>query len=145
MSLKDAFSIAASGLTAQRVRMESIASNLANARTTRTPEGGPYKRRDPVFVAEPTAPAATPAAGDPFAPSMRGVRVERIAEDPSAPVMKYEPGHPDADAAGFVAYPNVDSVQEMVNLLSASRSYEANVTMVRGLREMSRQALGILR
>ncbi len=141
MSLLRAFAISASGLTAQRTRMETIASNLANARTTRTAEGGPYRRKQPVFTAEPLAASF----GDTLGAALRAVRVERIAEDPSPSLMKYEPGHPDADASGMVAYPNVDPVQEMVDMLSATRSYEANVTLVRDVREMGRSALGILR
>lgn len=141
MSLERAFLIAASGLAAQRTRMEIVASNLANARTTRTPEGGPYRRKEPVFVAEPlAAPFEKSLAG-----ALRSVRVERIVEDPAPPALRYEPGHPDADADGFVPYPNVDPVEEMVDMLSATRSYEANVTLVRSVREMFRSALGILR
>jgi flagellar basal-body rod protein FlgC len=136
MSLERAFGIAADGLSAQRTRMETVASNLANARTTRTAEGGPYQRLAPVFVAEPLT--------GPDAASLHGVRVERIAADPAPPVLRFEPGHPDADPAGFVSYPNVDPITEMVDMLSATRSYEANVTVVRSVREMLRSALEIL-
>ena len=141
MSLDRALAISAAGLSAQRMRMEIVASNLANARTTRTPEGGPYRRREPVFTAEPL-PARF---GDALGQALRSVAVERIAEDPAPPVMRYEPGHPDADATGFVAYPNVNPIEETVDMLSATRSYEANVTLVRSIREMSRAALQILR
>jgi flagellar basal-body rod protein FlgC len=141
MSLARALALGAAGLSAQRTRMEVVAANLANARTTRTPEGGPYRRKSPVFVATPVPHAF----GDVLGSALRAVRVERIAEDPAPPVKRYEPGHPDADAAGYVAYPNVDPVQEMVDMLSATRTYEANVTVVRGVREMSRAALQILR
>ncbi len=141
MSLERAFAIAATGLAAQRTRMELVASNLANARTTRTPEGGPYRRREPVFLAEPL-PARFE---DSLAGALRSVRVERVVEDSSPPALRFEPGHPDADADGFVLYPNVDPVEEMVDMLSATRSYEANVTLVRSVREMFRSALGILR
>ncbi len=141
MSLDRALAIAAAGLSAQRVRMEAVASNLANARTTRTPEGGPYRRKEPVFTAEPVeAPF-----GDALGAALRTVRVERIVEDPAPARMRYEPGHPDADPSGFVAYPNVEPVEEMVDMLSATRSYEANVTVVRSVREMARAALQILR
>jgi len=141
MSLERAFAIAASGLAAQRTRMEIVASNLANARTTRSPEGGPYRRKEPLFVAEPVgAPFEEALAG-----ALRSVRVQGIVEDPTPGVVRYEPGHPDADADGFVRYPNVDPIEEMVDMLSATRSYEANVTLVRSVREMLRSALGILR
>jgi flagellar basal-body rod protein FlgC len=141
MDLLDTFSIAASGLTAERVRLQTVASNMANARTTRTAEGGPYRRRHAVFTAEPVPSAF----GDALGLALRRVRVERIVADPAPPLVKYEPGHPDADAAGFVAYPNVDPLLEMVDMLSATRSYEANVTLVRSVREMLRSALQILR
>lgn len=141
MSLDRALAISAAGLSAQRTRMEIVASNLANARTTRTPEGGPYHRREPVFTAAPL-PARF---GDVLGQALRSVSVERIAEDPSPPVLRYEPGHPDADATGFVAYPNINPIEETVDMLSATRSYEANVTLVRSIREMSRAALQILR
>jgi flagellar basal-body rod protein FlgC len=139
MSLDRALAISAAGLAAQRTRMEVVASNLANARTTRTPEGGPYRRREPVFSAEPMPASFDDVLGQ----ALRTVNVERIAEDPAPPTMRYEPGHPDADAAGFVAYPNVNPVEETVDMLSATRSYEANVTLVRSIREMSRAALQI--
>ena len=141
MSLQRAFTIGASGLTAQRTRMETVASNLANARTTRTAEGGPYRRREPVFTAEPVRTSF----GETLGRALRAVRVERIATDPSAPVLRHEPGHPDADEQGFVAYPNVDPVREMVDMMSATRSYEANVTLISGIRSMVRSALEISR
>jgi flagellar basal-body rod protein FlgC len=114
--------------------METVASNLANARTTRTPEGGPYKRIAPVFVVT--------AVGE--SGSLRGVRVTDIVEDPAPPVLRFEPGHPDADLEGYVRYPNVDPVKEMVDMLSATRSYEANVTLIKSVRGMLQSALQIL-
>jgi flagellar basal-body rod protein FlgC len=141
MSLNRVLGICAAGLSAQRTRMEVVASNLANARTTRTPEGGPYKRKEPVFTADPVPSTF----GDEMGIALRSVRVERIAEDPAPAVKRYEPGHPDADASGFVSYPNVDPVQEMVDMLSATRSYEANIATVRSVRDMLRSALGIAR
>jgi flagellar basal-body rod protein FlgC len=140
MSLQRAFIIAGSGLVAQRSRMETVASNLANARTTRTPEGGPYRRLSPVFVAQPLGSAFA----EQLAANLRGVRVQEIVADPSPPVLRFEPGHPDADARGFVAYPNVDPVREMVDMLSATRSYEAGVTVVRSVRDMLRTTLEII-
>jgi flagellar basal-body rod protein FlgC len=134
MSLSRAFDIGSLGLSAQRTRMETVASNLANARTTRTPEGGPYKRIAPVFVVTPVSESA----------ALRGVRVTEIVEDPSPPVLRFEPGHPDADVEGYVAYPNVDPVKEMVDMLSATRSYEANVTLIKSVRGMLQSALQIL-
>lgn len=140
MSLQRAFVIAAQGLTAQRTRMETISSNMANMRSTRSPEGGPYRRLAPLFV---SAPVASPFADGPER-MLRTVRVERIVADGREPVRRYEPDHPDADAEGYVAYPNVDPVEEMVDMLSATRSYEANVTLVKSVRDMLHAALDIL-
>lgn len=130
--------VSASGLRAQRLRMETVASNLANASTTRTPEGGPYRRRDVLFEAVPAGPfrEALDAA-------VRGVTVTGVVEDPSPFRERYEPGHPDADAQGYVAYPNVDSVAEMVNLLGAARSYEANLTVMEATKSLMLKALEI--
>jgi flagellar basal-body rod protein FlgC len=140
MSLIRAFEIGAQGLSAQRTRMETVASNLANARTTRTPEGGPYRRIAPVFVTEPLAGAF----GDKLGRVLRSVRVAAINTDDRPPLRRFEPGHPDADAAGFVAYPNINLVEEMVDMLSATRTYEANVTVVKSVRDLLRTTLDIL-
>lgn len=141
MSLARAFEISASGLSAQRTRMETVASNLANANTTRTAEGGPYRRKMPVFMAQ----AEVAQFGDLLGQKMRSVRVDRIAEDPAPPRMRFEPGHPDAGPDGMVAYPNVDPVVELVDMLSATRSYQANVTAVKSVRAMGAAALDIVR
>ncbi len=138
MTLFQILDVSASGLAAQRLRMETVASNLANAESTRTPEGGPYRRRDVVFEAVPVRPfrSALDAA-------VRKVRVADVVVDPSPPRLKYEPGHPDADPQGFVAYPNVELPVEMVNLVSAARSYEANVTVIEATKSMLLRALEI--
>lgn len=137
MDLLDTINIASSGLTAQRVRVQTIASNLANARTTRTPDGGPYKRRAPVFVAEPVQSFDSALASE-----LSDVRVERIVEI-DAQRMVFDPKHPDADAEGFVAMPDIDVVAEMVDLMTASRSYEASVNAVNTTRDMALRALDI--
>ncbi len=137
MDLLDTMNIAASGLTAQRVRVQTIASNLANARTTRTPDGGPYKRRAPVFVSR-----APESFGDSLDAALASVRVDRIAEIDDQR-MVFDPKHPDADADGFVAMPAIDVIAEMVDLMTASRSYEANVNAVNSTREMALRALEI--
>ncbi len=142
MSLRDALRVAASGLDLQRARMEVVASNLANARTTRTAAGGPYRRMLPVVRA---VPVRRHAFGDAVSRAVRGVELERVAVDPRPPVMRYEPGHPDADARGYVAYPNVDPAEEMVDLLSAMRSYEANTRVVKAVEKMREDALDLLR
>jgi flagellar basal-body rod protein FlgC len=131
--------VAASGLTAQRSRMNLIAGNLANARTTRTEDGTPYKRSDPVFTAEPVAGQSS----DPVMNAVRRVELSDVRKDTSPGQMVYEPGHPDANADGYVEYPNVNVVTEMVNMMSASRAYEAGVTSIESLKSMSRSALKI--
>jgi flagellar basal-body rod protein FlgC len=132
-----ALEIAASGLTAERVRMTTIASNLANARTTRTAEGGPYMRRDPVFRAVPVD------ASDRIGLSASAVKVARIEVDTRPAQRVYEPGHPDADARGYVEYPNVNVVEEMVNMIMASRAYEAGIASIESVKAMARSATGI--
>ncbi len=138
MSFYSVMDVSASALAAQRLRMETVASNLANESTTRTPEGGPYRRRDVVFE-------AVPAGGfrDALAGSIHKVKVARVVEDQGPPRVRYQPGHPDADAQGFVAYPNVDTVTEMVNLVGAARAYEANVTVLEATKSMMLRALEI--
>jgi flagellar basal-body rod protein FlgC len=135
-----ALEVAASGLSAERVRMNTIASNLANVRTTRTEEGGPFRRLDPVFEAVGLDRLRGPLAAD------RGVsmvQVERIAEDQRPGMMVYEPGHPDANGQGYVEYPNVNAVEEMVNMITASRAYEAGVTSIETIKQMARSAIDI--
>jgi flagellar basal-body rod protein FlgC len=119
--------------------MNAIASNLANARTTKTAEGGPYKRMDPVFQAKPVAPDSM----DPVMAKLSTVELSELRPDPTPGPMVYEPGHPDANPDGFVEYPNVNVVTEMVNLMSAQRAYEAGVTSIESIKAMARAALKI--
>jgi flagellar basal-body rod protein FlgC len=135
-----ALEVAASGLSAERTRMNTIASNLANARTTRTAEGGPYKRLDPVFEA---TQLNGELVGGPNESAVSLVKVQRIQQDTRDPQLVYEPGHPDADAKGYVRYPNVNVVEEMVNMITASRAYEAGITSVESIKAMAKSALGI--
>ncbi|MDK2820366.1 MAG: flagellar basal-body rod protein FlgC [Clostridia bacterium] len=139
MELLPAIEISASGLTAERLRLDLIASNLANINTTRTPEGGPYKRKVPVFeekLQEALGKNPTNAPG-------RGVKVARIVEDNTPPRLVYEPSHPDADANGYVAYPKINVVSEMVDMITATRAYEANVTVLNAAKAMTLKALEI--
>ena len=144
MGFLDALRASASGLSAQRVRMKLIAGNLANVNTTRTPEGGPYQRREPIFS------AASPRA-DSFQDILNArqqgevveVQTVGVVKDGRDPIMKYEPDHPDADENGFVAMPNISVTEEMVNLVSASRSYEANIAAVKATKNMVLKALEI--
>jgi len=135
-----AMEVAASGLSAERTRMNTIASNLANAKTTRTAEGGPYKRLDPVFEA---VPIEHQGVVNPLGNAVSAVRVNRVQQDQRDPMLVYEPGHPDADANGYVKYPNVNVVEEMVNMITASRAYEAGVTSIESIKAMARSALAI--
>lgn len=143
MNLFQAMEVASSGLAAQRVRMNALASNLANARTTRTAEGGPYKRLDPVFQAVPVSTRFQDLVGQPAARAAYMVQVQSVQQDNSPPQMMFDPDHPDADPNGYVALPNVNVVEEMVNLITASRSYEAGVTVIQSLKGMARSALSI--
>ncbi len=143
MDFFTAMEISASGLGAERVRMNLIASNLANARTTRTADGGPYRRLDPVFQAVPVASRFAEMANERGAQAAALVEVPEIRQDNAPPQQVYDPTHPDADASGFVSLPNVNVVEEMVNLITASRAYEAGVTVVQTLKGMARSALSI--
>jgi len=145
MNFFSAMEITASGLGAQRTRMNVLASNLANARTTRREDGeGPYRRLDPVFRAVPME--------DRFGELVRGagstdaaylVEVPEIREDDSPPMRVYEPGHPDADDDGYIELPNVNVVEEMVNMITASRAYESGVTVMQTIKGMARSAISI--
>ncbi|MFN0251423.1 MAG: flagellar basal body rod protein FlgC [Kofleriaceae bacterium] len=142
MSTIDFFSameVSASGLSAQRTRMNVAASNLANAQTTRGADGGPYKRRD-VLLAAANAPSAERT---PFAGNIKTVEVQQITQDAKPPRMEFDPGHPDANAEGYVAYPNINPVEEMVDMITASRAYEAGITTMSTAVSMAERALGI--
>ena len=143
MDFFTAMEVSASGLATQRTRINVASSNLANASTTRTPEGGPYKRKD-VVVQSATLGAnlAGQQAGG-FSDAVRGVQVANIVEDTSAPRLEHDPGHPDADARGYVAYPNVNVVEEMVDMITASRAYEAGISTLGTAVNMAERALGI--
>ena len=135
-----ALEVSASGLSAERIRMNTIASNLANARTTSTPQGGPYRRLDPVFEAV----SLDRLRGTPS--MQRGVslvRVSRMQEDKRPGTMVYDPSHPDANGQGYVTYPNVNAVEEMVNMITATTAYEAGVTSIGSIKQMAQSALGI--
>jgi len=146
MGLFDAIDISGSGLSAERLRMDVTAENLANAQSTRGADGQPYRRKEVVLQQADGFETALRAAGAGAGPSpARGVRVAQIAEDTSPNRMVYDPGHPDANAQGYVAMPNVDPVTEMVDLISASRAYEANVTAMQTAKTMFSKTLDLLR
>jgi flagellar basal-body rod protein FlgC len=141
MNLFSAMEIVASGLSAQRTRLNLVSSNLANAHTTRTAEGGPYRRRDPVFVTRPVATRFEDLRSDPHAQHASLVEVESVEVDSSPPRQVYDPDHPDADTMGYVQMPNVNAIEEMVNMMTASRAYEAGVTAMQTLRDLAESAL----
>ncbi len=138
----NAFNVSASGLTAQRLRMDVISNNLANVETTRTAEGGPYRRQMPVFAESkprfvlPTDSGAQGQVG-------QGVKVVGIIKDTAPPKLVYNPEHPDANEDGYVAMPNINLVSEMVDMIDASRAYEANVTALNTAKSMAMKALEI--
>ncbi|HCZ32272.1 MAG TPA: flagellar basal body rod protein FlgC [Holophagaceae bacterium] len=137
MSIPQILDIASTGMAAQRLRVQLIASNIANSETTRTKEGGPYRRKDAVFQSQDLGFSGALAAA--------GVKVSAIRTSQEPFLTRFEPGHPDADADGVVSYPNVNPVEEMVNLTEASRAYEANIAVVRAAKAMGASALEILR
>src|SRR5262249_41288910 len=144
MSLFSVLSIGASGMAAQRARAELLVENLANAETTRTPEGGPYRRKDAVFE---NAPASLPFTSV-FAEQMEapgGVQVAEIVTDARDPERRYLPGHPDADADGYVAFPRVNPAEDMVDLMGASRGYQANVAAIGAVKDMIQRSIDLLR
>jgi flagellar basal-body rod protein FlgC len=143
MDFFDALHTSSSGLTAQRLRMNLISSNLANIHTTRTPKGGPYKRKDAIFEAKPVAESFKDVLRSRGAKGVSEVKVAEIIEDPAPPIMKYDPKHPDADEKGYVAMPNINLMEEMVNMITAARSYEANVAAVKASKSMALKALDI--
>lgn len=140
MGLFDSFSISASGMEAQRVRMNIITSNLANANATTSPLGGPYRRRDIIFASNPLGNTFQEVLNA-KSKGLYGVQAIRIVEDQSPFKRVYEPGNPIAGDDGYVEYPNVDILKEMVNMISASRSYEANITAFSASRSMALRAL----
>lgn len=145
MSLFAALSVSASGLAAQRTRAELLAENLANAETTRTPQGGPYRRKDAVFASEPVSSAFSGVLAAELDASLTGVRVAEVVEDPRPPEKRYLPGHPDADAEGYVAFPRINPAEDIVDLMSAVRGYQANVAAVSAVKDMIHRSIELLR
>jgi len=138
MSFNQINNIAASGMAAQRLRVQLIAANIANSETTRTAEGGPFRRKDAAFQ-------VASMGKNPEGVELSGVRTSRIISSQEPFVSKYDPSHPDANSDGIVLYPNVNPVEEMVNLTEASRSFDANVAVVKTARTMALSAMDILR
>lgn len=135
--------ISASGLSAQRLRMNTISSNIANINTTRTPEGGPYRRKDVVFESMPEARNFGEMVTMPPNDNLQRVQVTDIHVDDKGVDMRYEPDHPDANEDGYVAYPKINLMEEMANMIQATRSYEANVSAIQASKDMALSALEI--
>lgn len=141
MDFSTSMKLSASGLSVQRKRMEAISSNLANIETTRTPEGGPYRKKNVVVSAVPLDDSFAAKLGDEMKDQVREVTVARVIEDQSAPQRIYNPGHPDADEAGYVAMPNINMIHEMVDLINATRSFEANIQAINSAKTMALRAI----
>jgi flagellar basal-body rod protein FlgC len=142
MSLFDSLSVSATGMSAQRTRAELLVENLANSETTRTPEGGPYRRKDAVFS---TADVTSPF-GSMFQTQLNaGVEVSQIQVDQRDPEKRYLPGHPDADQDGYVAIPRSNPAEDMVDLLTASRGYQANVAAMTAVKDMIQRSIDLLK
>jgi flagellar basal-body rod protein FlgC len=141
MNMFSALEISATAMRAQRIRAEVVTANMANAETTRTEQGGPYQRKQVVFAA---SRFQRQFAGTPGA-SAQAVRVVGVVQDPTPPQMRYEPSHPDANAQGLVAYPAIDPVAEMADLMSAVRSYQMNASAVNATKQMIQQSLDLIR
>ena len=142
MSLFASLQVSASGLSAQRTRAEMLVENMANAETTRTPEGGPYRRKDVVFSSDPQASPFSAVFQNEMA---QGVRVADVLTDDRPPELRYQPGHPDADANGYVAFPRMNPAEEMVDLLNASRSYQGNVAAMSAVKDMINRSIDLMK
>jgi flagellar basal-body rod protein FlgC len=144
MSLFSVLSIGASGMAAQRRRAEVLVENLANAETTRTAEGGPYRRKDVVFRSGETQSPFSSVFQDQMQ-STAGVEVSEIVTDQRDPERRYLPGHPDADADGYVAFPRIHPAEDMVDLMGASRNYQANVAAIGAVKDMILRSIDLMR
>ena len=145
MSLFSSLSVSASGMAAQRARTEVLVENLANSETTRTPEGGPYHRKDVVFAEDSSIGSFSSTMDSVLGPTMSGVTVSEVSIDDSAPEMRYQPGHPDANKDGYVAYPKINPAEDMVDLMGASRGYEANIAAISAVKDMINKSLDLFR
>ena len=145
MNLFAMLDLSGSALTAERERAEVVASNMANAETTRTPQGGPYKRQEVVF-------SSAPVGGENFADQLsaawdanvQGVKITQVVSDPTPAVRRYDPSHPDADSQGYVAFPAINPIEEMVDLMGAARAYQLNVSAIQSTKQMIKESLAIL-
>ena len=145
MSLFSTLDVSASGMSAQRERAEILVENIANAETTRTAQGGPYRRRDVVFESSPVSTQFSSELGSQLSTQATGVRVSQVVVDTSEPNRRYMPGHPDADKDGYVLFPHMNPAQDMVDLLGSSRSYQANVSAISAVKDMIQRSIDLFR
>jgi flagellar basal-body rod protein FlgC len=147
MNLFDSLTISGSALAAERQRSEIIAANMANAETTHTEAGGPYRRKEVVFQSSGSSnfQLALDKSGNLNGPTTGSVQISEVVDDPTPPVMRYEPNHPDANKDGYVAYPAINPVMEMVDLMSSVRSYQLNASAVAAAKQMIQQSIDILK
>ena len=145
MSLLSALSVSASGLSAQRTRAELLTENIANSETTRTPEGGPYRRKDAIFSSAPQGSPFSAAFQKEMGAYSTGVEVSDIYQDTGEPDQRYLPSHPDADANGYVAFPKMNPAEDMVDLIGAARGYDANVSAMSAIKNMIQSSIDLLK
>jgi flagellar basal-body rod protein FlgC len=148
MGFFDGYNLTTSGMSAQRTRINTVSANIANAQTTHTENGGPYKKQNVVFeeiMMGDKAKKETPFSNKKIGTTYSGVSIKEIADSKDKPIMKFEPNHPDANEKGYVAYPNINPVVEMVDLIEAMRSYEANVSAFTAHKQIDNKTLDILK
>jgi flagellar basal-body rod protein FlgC len=143
MDLLTSLKISSSGLAAQKKRMEAISSNIANAQVTRTAEGGPYRKKEVVFGSEPARESFSEILEGELGADTQTVHATEVVSSDRPPILKYEPSNPDADENGNVAYPNINVMEEMANMLAATRSYEANINVINAIKRMTQKELTI--
>lgn len=144
MSLFASISVSASGMAAERERAELLVENMANAETTRTPDGGPYRRKDVVFESQPVESAFSSVLQSELNATTMGVTVSDVVVDQSDPEKRYMPGHPDADKDGYVSFPRINPAEDMVDLVDTSRNYESNVAAISAVKDMIQQSINLL-
>jgi flagellar basal-body rod protein FlgC len=145
MSLFNSLSVSASGMTAERQRAEVLVENIANADTTRTATGGPYRRQDVVFQSQDVTSPFSSIFDSQMSSQGAGVGISQIITDQSEPDRRYMPGHPDADKDGYVSYPKVNAAEDMVDLVGASRSYQANVSAISAVKDMIQRSIDLFK
>jgi flagellar basal-body rod protein FlgC len=145
MSLFSALSVSASGMAAQRTRAEVLVENLANAETTRTADGGPYRRKDAMFQTSEVSSSFSDLFNVELDPQSTGVKVAEITVDQRDPERRYQPGHPDADKDGYVAFPRINPAEDMVDLMGATRNYEGNIAAISAVKDMIQRSIDLLR